>query len=61
MNRLDLLEQIGDLFDVVAGDAYEGWDDYWPDRDAEVDGIIQTIENWQRKCASMIEALNETD
>ena len=46
----EIMDELGEILDSVAGDDYEGWGDYWADRNAQRDGLWGIIMDWMEMC-----------
>ena len=45
---------VEDIVDTVAGDNYEGWEDYWEDQSCAVDNVLEALKEWESLCKDKI-------
>lgn len=49
IDDLDITTQIQDIIGMVAGDDFEGWNDYWDDEKHIEDAIEALLTAWQEE------------
>lgn len=51
-DRATLNEEVETLLGFAAGDAYEGWQDYWVDQEVYEREMMDTLERWRIHCVT---------
>lgn len=46
----DVVEMVDAILGNVAGDYFEGWDDYWGDQTAMSERITDLLREWEKTC-----------
>ena len=52
MNEREIKDELGDILDKVADEDFEGWDNYWADRECQLDGLWGIIMDWKSMCST---------